>query len=204
MTEYHKYGVTLSEGQKKKISKAFKQDCDVTIRLSKSNLHGNDNLALTQTQINKIKKTIKGVQLNISKTQLKYMVENEKTGGFLPLLSLIPLIIGAVGAAGGITGGIASAVSAAKSNKEQIRHNKAIEAELKAGAGVISETVGKIPIVGNILKPLLQKIGLGSKDITKINKGGCINCNGFQIKKIGDGLYLEPQGAGVFLGPRRE
>jgi hypothetical protein len=202
MTEYHDYGVTLSEGQEKKIYNAHRKGTGVTIRLTKINLQGDHKLPLTQTQINKIKKAKNGVQLKLSETQLKHF-EKWWKGGFIPLLSLIPIIASALGAAGGVAGGVASAVSAVKSNAEQARHNKAVEEQLKAGSGVVSDTVGKIPIVGTILGPLLQKLGLGIEDCNKVKNGGCVCCDGYKIKQRGKGLYLEPEGSGLFLGPRR-
>jgi hypothetical protein len=122
---------------------------------------------------------------------------------------LIPLIAGAVGAAGGLTGGIASAVLAAKSNAEQVRHNKEIEEQnkaivekVKSGTGVVSDIAGRVPVVGNYLRPLLQKIGLGNKDLNALCNGGCVCKNKFRYKQIGSGLYIEPaQGSGLFLGP---
>ena len=200
MTDYHQYGVNLTVGQVKKMKTAQKKGTGTSIRLPKNNLEGNHMLPLTQTQINKIKKVKAkaGVQLNLSAAQLSHM---EKTGGFLPLLALIPLIAGAVGAAGGLTGGISAAVSAAKSNAEQARHNRVIEEQLKSGTGIVSDSVGKIPLIGNFLKPVLKKIGLGIQDCNKINSGGCICKHGLLYKKQGNGLYLEPQGNGLFLGP---
>ena len=212
MVVYYKHGVNLSEGQKSKIASAYKSGVNISIRLSKNDLQGNDILAVTKTQLNKINKvcagiagaTSNGVQLNLSVSQLKYMV---KTGGFLPLLTLIPLIAGALGAAGGLTGGIASAVSAAKSNAEQRRHNETIENQLKSGtgdggqtgSGIVSDFVGKVPLIGNFLQPLLKKIGLGIKDCNKINNGGCVCKNKFRYKQIGSGLFIEPfEGSGLF------
>src|SRR5271170_5568941 len=174
MTEYHDYGVNLSKGQEKKIDNAYKNGSGVTSRLTKLNLQGKHRLPLTQTQINKIKKAKSGVQLNLSKTQLKHM---EKTGGFLPLAALIPLVFSGIGAAGGLAGGISIAVSAAKSNVEQARHNRAVEEQLKAGSGVVSDTVGKIPILGTFLAPLMQKLGLGIEDCNKVKNGGCVCCD---------------------------
>jgi hypothetical protein len=199
MTEYHEYGVNLSSLQAKKIWSANVNGTGTTIRLSKNNLTGNHKLPLTQTQINKIKRSKTGVQLHLSQFQLKHM---EKTGGFLPLAALIPLIISGIGAAGGVAGGVASAVSAAKSNAEQARHNRAIEQELKGGSGVVSDFVGKIPVLGSFLGSLLQRIGLGINDINKIKKGGCVCFDKYKIKRVGSGLYLGPQGEGIFLGPR--
>ena len=195
MTKYHDYGVTLSQGQKKKILNAHRNGTGVVIKLKKDNMQGPHKLPLTQTQINRIKKAKNGTQLTLSEAQLKHM---EKIGGFLPLLTLIPLVAGAIGAAGGLTGGIASAVSAAKANNEQARHNRAIEeitrTELsKAGAA----TGSGIPLLGSILAPFLQKFGLGIRDAEVLNKCEC------ELRKIGYGLYLGPprqEGSGVFLG----
>src|SRR5437868_7939799 len=202
MFVYYKHGVNLSERQKSKIATAYKNGVNISIRVSKKDSQVNDILAVTKTQLNKINKVSacaasNGVQLNLSVSQLKYMV---KTGGFLPLLTLIPLIAGAVGAAGGLTGGIASAVSAAKSNAEQRRHNETIENQLKSGTGdggqtgrgIVSDFVGKVPLVGNFLQPLLRKIGLGIKDCHKLCSGGCVCKNKFRYKQVGSGLFIEP------------
>src|SRR5580692_3401027 len=198
MTEYQNYAVTLTKGQAKKILLSHKKGIGTTIKLSKSSLQGDHKLPLTQTQINKIRTSKTGVQLHLSETQLKHM---EKTGGFLPLLSLIPLIIGGIGAAGGIAGGVASAVSASNNAKaaaaaqaETERHNREIEAQLKTGSGVVSNVVEKIPVLGRILGPLLERIGLGINDINIIKRGGCV-C-------LGKGLYIRSQGGGLFLGPQ--
>jgi hypothetical protein len=91
-------------------------------------------------------------------------------GGFLPLAALIPLLGGIAGGVGGLTGGIASAVSAAKGNREQERHNRAIEDQLKSGSGVVANATGIIPIVGKHLKPLAEKLGLGKESIDAIKK----------------------------------
>lgn len=108
-------------------------------------------------------------------------------GGFLPLAALIPLLGGIAGGVGGLTGGIASAVSAAKANREQARHNRAIEDQLKSGSGVLANAIGIIPFVGNRLKPLAEKLGLGKESMDLIK-----NCN-CKLKKHGAGLFLGKQ-----------
>ena len=193
MSVYTNVGVNLSKGQAKKI---MSNKDGVTIRLTKAQLTGDFKLSLTKTQHNKIKKAKNGVQLTLSKSQLEHM---EKTGGFIPLLALIPIIASALGAAGGVAGGVASAVSSAKSNAEQARHNRVIEEQLKSGSGIVASSVGKIPVIGKHLEPLLQKIGLGCKDLDKLTNGKCVCFNG-KIVKHGKGLYLDTQGTGLFLG----
>jgi len=172
MTEYHDYGVNLSQGQVRKILNAHNKGTGVVIKLLKENMQGNHKLPLTLVQINRIKRARNGIQLKLSESQLKHM---EKLGGFLPL---IPLIAGAIAAAGGLTGGIASAVSAAKSNAEQARHNRAIEDITRAE---LSKTTGS-----------------GMKCSKLLSKCEC------ELKKNGYGLYLGPPrqaGSGLFLGP---
>ena len=202
-------GVSLTDGQISKIINAARKGASIRIRLTKDGLHGNHKLPLTQRQINRIEKATTGMDLTLSYSQIKHidgMVQNlqKKHGGFLPLLTLIPLIAGALGAAGGLAGGVSSAVSAANNAKAAVaaqaeaeRHNREVEAQLKAGSGVVSDIIGKVPGIGSYLKPLLQRIGLGVKDCNKIKKGGCV-CLG----KSGNGLYLKPYGGGLFIGPQ--
>jgi hypothetical protein len=220
MTEYHMHGLSLTENQVNKIINAAQKRTSVAIRLTNANLHGNVTLPLTQTQINRINKAKAGMILNLSFSQIKHIdtmvskLQNEhkrKIGGFLPLLSLIPLIVGALGAAGGVAGGVASAVSAANNAKAAVaaqaeteRHNREVEAQLKTGgptlstgSGVVSDFVGKTPLIGSFLKPLLEKLGLGVGDYNKIINGGCV-C----LKQFGKGLYLKPYGGGLFIGPQ--
>src|SRR5277367_852881 len=204
MTEYHMHGLTLSKTQVSKIVSAAKKHDSVTIRLGNNSLHGNHKLPLTQTQvtqINKAGKLNKGIDLKLSATQLQHL---EKTGGLFPLLPLLPLIFGGLGAAGGVVGGVASAVSAANNAKaaaaaqaETERRNREVEAQLKTGSGIVSYFVGKTPLIGSFLKPLLQKIGLGIKDRNKVMNGGCVCLRG----QTGKGLYMRPHGAGLYIGP---
>ena len=202
MTDYKLYGITLTKGQLEKIVAASKKGHEVTIRITKNNLHGDHKLPLTQRQINRIKKAKTGIDLTLSVSQLQHL---EKTGGFIPLLALLPAIFGGVGAAGGLAGGIASAVSSAKNAQaleaaqaETERHNRAVETQLKAGSGVVSEYAGKVPVIGSFLKPLLEKIGLGISDSNKVMNGGCV-C----LRHLGKGLYLRPYGGGLYIGPER-
>ena len=75
---YVKYGVKLSIEQKKRLAKALSQKSALTIRLSRSDLSGNDYLNLTKTQLKRLQKAMKnrtGVDLKISKTQIRYLVQ---------------------------------------------------------------------------------------------------------------------------------
>ena len=90
MTTYHPYGVNLSEGQKKKLARAYQTNTPITIRLSKSQTTGSDELMLTKTQINRISKAKSlgnGVEVKISKTQIRKVM---RKGGSL-FSAIIPL-----------------------------------------------------------------------------------------------------------------
>ena len=90
MTAYHPYGVNLSEGQKEKLARAYQTNSPITIRLSKSQTTGSDELMLTKTQINRISKAKSlgnGVEVKISKTQIRKVM---RKGGSL-FSAIIPL-----------------------------------------------------------------------------------------------------------------
>jgi len=75
---YVKYGVNLSAGQKEKLAKALSNKSAITIRLTKSDLTGYDELMLTRTQLKRIQKAMNnstGVDLKISKTQISHLVQ---------------------------------------------------------------------------------------------------------------------------------
>ena len=62
MTTYREYKVNLSSGQKAKRAKALKDSFPVTIRLTKNELVGNDEMMLTKSQINKLQKAKRAKQ----------------------------------------------------------------------------------------------------------------------------------------------
>lgn len=80
---YTEIKVKISENQKGKIQKAIKNDKPVTIRIDPRE-SGEDILALTKTQINKLSKG-KPVNIKLSKTQLNHNLKIE--GGFLGALA---------------------------------------------------------------------------------------------------------------------
>ena len=85
----------ISEGQKDKLKKAFESNCEsITIRLTFSDLHGEDVIALTKSQLDRLVDAYeekKGRTIRMSKTQLAHNMKIE--GGFLPALSgLVPFL----------------------------------------------------------------------------------------------------------------
>ena len=100
--KYINVKLNISDNQKQKIKTALQNDKAVSIRLNYDNLTGNDVLALTQGQINRIKEAYqdkKGVTLQLSKRQVKHNLTIE--GGFLPMLaglasSILPTLTGTI------------------------------------------------------------------------------------------------------------
>ena len=131
-SRYVNYNLKITDYQLQTIVKAVQNHEGAVIRVNGATQPGSAltprKIPLTQAQINKIKKSKSAFNLKLSAAQLKYL---EKSGGFFPLLALLPLIFGGIGAAGGLTGAIASVVSSASSARaaaaaqtELVRHNK--------------------------------------------------------------------------------
>ena len=90
MTTYHPYKIDLSRGQKKKLLKAIRSNCAITLRLDHDQTTGIDELMLTTNQIKRIKKAVDldtGVELRISKTQIRKVT---RQGGSL-FSAVVPL-----------------------------------------------------------------------------------------------------------------
>ena len=88
MSRYRNTQLNVSEKQKAKIKAALNSGQPVSIRFRYEDLSGNDLLALTQSQINKITKAYnnkRGVTLKLSLAQIKYNLKVE--GGFLGMLA---------------------------------------------------------------------------------------------------------------------
>ena len=82
---YQSYSVSLTEGQKANLARAYKNTSPVAIRLKNDQLKGNFPVLLTKTQINRINKADKtGVDINISKRQIS---AQSKNWGFLGALA---------------------------------------------------------------------------------------------------------------------
>jgi hypothetical protein len=83
--------IHISHNQKSKIKQAVEKGEPVTIKLSYEDLQGNDVLAFTKSQVNKIAEAFnnqKGIALKMSKTQFEHNKQIE--GGFiLPLLGAV-------------------------------------------------------------------------------------------------------------------
>ena len=84
MTHYTNIKMRISEGQKDKIKKAFESNSkSITNRFKCSDLHGEDIVALTKSQVDRLVEAYeekKGLTINVKKTQLAHNAKIE--GGF--------------------------------------------------------------------------------------------------------------------------
>ena len=100
-TTYHPYKIALTDGQKKKLQKAYVSKTAVTLRVKPGQTGRGDELLLTATQISRLKKTSaagKGMEISLSQTQIQNTAQR---GGslFSTMLRLArPLIRPALGA----------------------------------------------------------------------------------------------------------
>ena len=85
---YTNVKVNISHNQKQKLRKAIASGSDLSLRLSHDDLVGEDLIALTQSQFNRLKKAHengKGVTITMSNAQIAHNMKVR--GGILPLLA---------------------------------------------------------------------------------------------------------------------
>ena len=99
-TTYHPYKIALTDGQKKKLQKAYVSKTAVALRVKPEQIGRGDELLLTATQISRVKETAaagKELELKLSQTQIQNTAQR---GGnlFSAVLGLArPLIRPALG-----------------------------------------------------------------------------------------------------------
>ena len=181
MTRYINVQVNISEWKKEKLQHAVKANClAVSIRLAHEDLQGNDILAVTHSQANKLAKAHengKDITIRMSSNQLKHNKKVE--GGFLGLLAglaarALPMVARTVLPALGV-----SALSGLASSRVQ----KAMESGLYLKKGGLVSQV-ETDNHGLYLKPY----------------------EGKGLQSYGDGLYLKQggklyDGKGILLDP---
>lgn len=184
MSKYIKVKVNVSEGQRMKLKTALENGSEtVSIQLGHDDLDGNDVLAVTTGQFNKMTKAYrdrKGLRIKMSPTQLKYNLRIE--GGFLGLLA---------GLAARALPFIATAA-------------KTVLPHLGIGALSGLANAGVQKIMG---KGLYLKKGGCVCRVETDGKGLFLDpVDGEGLKLFGDGLYLKrngkiTDGKGLLLGP---
>ena len=224
MTKYFEYGVNLSAGQKENLVKAIKTNSELTLRLKNNQLQGGDELMLTKTQINKIKKAVAnrtGVDIKISKTQIRKSVrEGGSLFSSLALLgakalpyaskALPALVTGAVSALGslgidkifgkGMTGGFLipqnkiDQLIQYKNLLTKAPKEQILAAVQSGGQVVINPTVKQR---GGFLGSLLASIGIP----LAVELGSKLFGKGMTLpRKAGQGLMTMPKPPPPFYG----
>ena len=104
MTSYTNVKMRISEGKKDKLKEAFESKCEsIAIRLTSTDLNGEDVIAITKSQFGRLMKAyeaMKGISMKMSRGQMAYNMKIE--GVFLPILAgLISFLTGTVPASFG-------------------------------------------------------------------------------------------------------
>jgi len=142
--------------------------------------------------------TYDGKKAYISKKKINEIRDADKEGGLLPLVALLPLIFGGLGAAGAVAGGVATVVKSAKEAQLADAQRKAIEQEGTGlylnpytGTGLyLNPYEGKG--IRDFLKSVVKKSGIedeGKKSLKNILKN---LSEGIEVTQEGSGLYLNP------------
>ncbi len=175
MTQYIEHELRFSQHQLKLLADAIGKKTKLSLRFSYEQLtQAQDDtklkVLLTQTQINRIKKHVRerrGINIDFSLNQMREM---SKTGGILPLLTLLPLIFGGIAAAGGVAGTVGDQVHKKLQRDEAERHNKAVEEEArKAASGLFLKREGDgLYLAKNGEGFKKEFIHLGEEDVGKM------------------------------------
>ena len=97
MTELHQISVTLSQGQKGKLSMAYRHREEISLRLSKNALSGSDVLMVpmnTVKRLAKAKTANKGMVITISKNNIRRQTGSGIFSAVMPLLKNVAPTIG--------------------------------------------------------------------------------------------------------------
>ena len=97
MTELYKINVKLSEGQKRKLAKAYKNNEEVSFRLAHNHLSGSDTLMVPKNTANRVAKSKelgKGAQIKITKANVRKQTGQGIFTSLLPVLRNVAPTIG--------------------------------------------------------------------------------------------------------------
>ena len=97
MTELYQISVTLSEGQKRKLSMAYRNREEISLRLSKNELSGSNVLMVpmnTVKRLAKAKTANKGMVITISKNNIRRQTGSGIFSSILPVLRNVAPTIG--------------------------------------------------------------------------------------------------------------
>ena len=97
MSELYEINVHLTEGQKRKLAKAYRDNEEVTIRLKKDALSGNDTLMVPANIVKRVAKhrnANKGAQIKISKANVRKQTGEGIFSSLLPVLRTVAPTVG--------------------------------------------------------------------------------------------------------------
>jgi len=103
MTQLHKISVSLTEGQKSKLARAYKNNEGVAIRLANHALSGSDVLMVLNNTVKKLAKhktAGKGMEITISKNNIKKQSGSGIFSAVLPALRAVAPALGSSALAG--------------------------------------------------------------------------------------------------------
>ena len=88
MTQLYKIEISLSENQKKTLSKAYHEKETITLRLKNDALFGSDTLLVPKTTVNRLEKNRKlkkGMDIKLAKTNIRKQVGGSLLSSILTL-----------------------------------------------------------------------------------------------------------------------
>ena len=97
MTSLHNISVQLSNGQKRNSARAYQRNEEVTLRLSKKSLNGSDTLRVPAQVVKRLQKNRnagKGMQIKISKANIRKQDGSGIFSSLMPLLKTVAPTIG--------------------------------------------------------------------------------------------------------------
>ena len=101
MIQLHKISVSLSQGKKQKLARAYKNNEEVTIRLANSALSGNDVLMVPNNTVKKLAKHKNagvGMQVTIPKSNIRKQSGSGIFSAVLPALrAVVPTVAKTLG-----------------------------------------------------------------------------------------------------------
>ena len=97
MSELHKISVNLSDGQRRKLAKAYRDKEEVSIKLAHKNLSGGDTLMVPQNIVRRLAKSKssgKGIQIKIARANIRKQTGSGIASSILPVLRNVGPVLG--------------------------------------------------------------------------------------------------------------
>ena len=97
MASLHNISVRLSDGQKRNLARAYQNNEEVTLRLTRNHLSGPDTLRVPAQVVKKLQKSRnagKGMQIKISKANIRKQDGSGILSSLLPVLKSVAPTIG--------------------------------------------------------------------------------------------------------------